>query len=317
MATKPLPIPEIAADVRHGLTRFPKSLPPKLFYDKVGSELFEQITRLPEYYLTRTERAIFTKHAGEIIAAAGQGISIIELGAGTAEKTRLLIAEALRRQLSLVYQPVDVSDAALKAARAQVRREFPRVEVEPVIADYTNGFRLDRTLGPQLVLWIGSSVGNFEQAEASAILRKLSRQMRSTDALLLGTDLAKPPEMLLPAYGDSQGITEQFNKNILGRINRELGGHFQLDQFRHVAIWNREASRMEIYLESFREQRVRIDALGLTIPFAPGERIHTENSYKYTPRMLNEMMNEGGFCLERTWTDERRWFAVHLARPAR
>jgi uncharacterized SAM-dependent methyltransferase len=141
--------------------------------------------------------------------------------------------------------------------------------------------------------------------------------MRSTDALLLGTDLAKPPEMLLPAYGDSQGITEQFNKNILGRINRELGGHFQLDQFRHVAIWNREASRMEIYLESFREQRVRIDALGLTIPFAPGERIHTENSYKYTPRMLNEMMNEGGFCLERTWTDERRWFAVHLARPAR
>src|SRR5204863_3758787 len=142
------------------------------------------------------------------------------------------------------------------------------------------------------------------------ILAKLSRQMSSDDALLLGTDLAKSPKILLPAYGDSQRVTEQFNKNILARINRELGGHFRLDQFRHVALWNAKASRMEIYLDSVAEQRVRIDALGLTFEFARGERIHTENSYKYTPDMIDDLMAAGGFTLERTWTDERRWFAV-------
>src|SRR5437763_3159661 len=318
MATKPLRLPEIAVDVREGLTRFPKTLPPKLFYDAIGSELFEQITRLPEYYLTRTERAIFAAHAREIIAEAGEGISIVELGAGSAEKTKLLIAEALRRQLSLVYQPVDVSDGALAIARTEVGRQFPRVEVRATIADYTNGFRLGRSpSGRRLVLWIGSSIGNFEMDEAAAILAKLSRQMSRDDALLLGTDLAKSPKILLPAYGDSQGVTEQFNKNILARINRELGGRFRLDQFEHVALWNAKASRMEIYLESLVEQQVRIDALGLTLHFARGERIHTENSYKYTPHMIDDLMADGGFRLERTWTDDRRWFAVHLARPAR
>src|SRR5438874_6384676 len=171
MATKPLRLPEIAVDVRDGLTRFPKTLPPKLFYDAIGSELFEQITRLPEYYLTRTEGAIFAAHSSEIIAEAGEGISIVELGAGSAEKTKLLIAEALRRQLSLVYQPVDVSDGALAIARTEVGRQFPRREVRPTIAASTKGLRMaSRASGTLDPLWIGSRIGKSKLTEASSIL---------------------------------------------------------------------------------------------------------------------------------------------------
>jgi len=318
MAADPLPRPEIAAiaaDVRRGLLRSPKSLPPKLFYDATGSALFDEITRLPEYYLTRTERAIFQRYAPQIIAAAGPEVAIIELGAGSASKTCLLLHAALQQQARLTYFPVDVSADALHSAAERLRAQFPALEVQPIVTDFTNGFRLPPTSAARrLVLFIGSSIGNFEPEESIALLRRLSRRLLPGDALLLGLDLAKDPALLLPAYNDPQGVTARFNLNLLARLNRELGADFHFQSFRHVAEWNPRASRMEIYIESLCRQRVRLRSLALNVEFAAGERLHTENSYKYTSPMIQGILQPSGFTLERTWHDPRDWFAVLLAR---
>jgi dimethylhistidine N-methyltransferase len=307
--------PVMAREVRDGLSATPKRLPCKLLYDDVGSALFEQITDLPEYYLTRTERAIFEDYAAEILDAAGPGLTLVELGAGTASKTRILIEELLQRQSRALFYPIDVSPSALNEAVRQMAAQFPALRVNPVVADYMGGVpALSRISGRKLVLYIGSSIGNFEHSEAIGMLRRIRRSLRSGDALLLGTDLAKSSKILVPAYDDAQGVTAQFNKNMLARLNRELEADFDLDAFKHVALWNKPCSRMEIYLESTAKQSVFIPAIDMDVHFEAGERLHTENSYKYTDEMVQSILRESGFKLERTWTDPKGWFGVHLAR---
>jgi dimethylhistidine N-methyltransferase len=305
----------IAQEVREGLSATPKRLPSKLFYDQIGSDLFEQITELPEYYLTRTERSIFESYAGEILQQTGASLTLVELGAGTATKTCILIEELLSRQSRALFYPIDVSPSALQEAVAHLGRQFPELRVNPIVADYTGGVSaLSRISGRKLVLYIGSSIGNFEPDEGIRILRRIRRTLRAGDALLLGADFAKSPKILLPAYDDSQGVTAAFNKNILARLNRELDADFEVDQFRHIPMWNRRLSRIEAYLESTTSQTVFIPALDMDLSFAPGERIHTENSYKYTDDMIESILRESGFTLERTWCDRKKWFGVHLAR---
>jgi dimethylhistidine N-methyltransferase len=310
-----LTISPIAADVWQGLTASPKYLPAKLFYDEIGSQLFEQITELPEYYLTRTERSILEQYAGEILEAAGASLTLVELGAGTAAKTCVLIEELLQRQPRALFYPIDVSPTALDEAVHQLGRRFPLLRVNPIVADYTSGVpALSRILGRKLVLYIGSSIGNFEPPQAIRLLRRIRQTLRPGDALLLGADFAKSPKILLPAYDDAQGVTAAFNRNILARLNRELEADFVPETFQHVAVWNRRCSRMEIYLESTTAQTAFLPALDLDVSFQPGERIHTENSYKYPQAMIESILRESGFALEHSWSDRKQWFGVHLAR---
>jgi L-histidine Nalpha-methyltransferase len=315
----------LAAIVREGLARQPKQLPPWLFYDEAGSRLFDEITRLPEYYLTRLEREILSAHASEMLAAAGEGarIRLVELGAGSADKTRLVLAAALEQQGTVRYLPVDVSSSALDVACQRIEAELPGVETEAVVADYTRDWRLpeNSNVERQLLMWIGSSIGNFEPEVAEELLRRINVTMQPGDGLLLGVDLApcdggKCVGELLAAYDDEAGVTAQFNTNMLVRLNRELAADFDLDGFAHWAEWNAQASRMEMHLESLREQWVRIDALKLEVSFAAGERLHTENSYKYTRESAAALMERAGFPVAESWTDDGEWFAVMLGRKA-
>jgi L-histidine N-alpha-methyltransferase len=315
MNAKTLPIPPIAIDVEAGLLGTPKTLPPKLFYDARGSELFEQITALPEYYLTSTERGILERNAAEMISAAGSDLSVVELGAGSAAKTVVLLKELARQQGTAKFYPVDVSSAALEEADERLRRVVPQIQLHPIVADYTNGLSFLKTLrGRKLILYIGSSIGNFEPLEASAILSRMRASMRSGDAILLGTDMRKSPELLIPAYDDAAGVTAAFNKNVLARINRELGGEFRLEDFAHKAAWNPTLSRVEMHLESVIAQKVRIRELNVDVAFRRGETIHTENSYKFTMPMVRSIAENAGLTVERTWSDERGRFTVHLLR---
>ncbi len=308
------PVSEIVGDVFEGLTRTPKSLPPRLFYDAAGSALFEEITRLPEYYLTRTESALLQQYSCEIAERVGANVSVIELGAGTAAKTGTILKALSQRQLRVNYYPVDISSSALQVAVESLNGSYPQVRVHPVATNYIadSGF-LESVFGRKLVLYLGSSVGNFEPVEAEGLLTRMRSHMEVGDSLLLGTDLVKDTSILLPAYDDAQGITARFNKNILARINRELGGNFDLDLFRHVALWNPERSRIEMHLESTLDQTMKIKLLGLEVYFRKGERIHTENSYKYTVAGVRDFLLRTGFAIESTWTDERNWFGTHLA----
>jgi dimethylhistidine N-methyltransferase len=309
------PSASMVLEVTRGLTDQPKHVSPKWFYDARGSELFEEITRLPEYYVTRTEQQILSGSADEIVSAAGSNLTLIELGAGTATKTGLLIEALLRRQLRVDYIPIDVSSTALESAALRLRAEFPRVRVQPQVADFTNGFGgFGAVRGRKLVLFIGSSIGNFEPTEAVNLLARLRGKLASGDAVLLGTDLVKDRDVMGSAYDDGRGVTAEFNKNLLVRLNREMGANFDLKSFRHVALWNENESRMEMYLESTRDQSVTLGAHGLKVQFAAGERIHTENSYKYTIPRVEAMLRDAGFQAERHWTDPQDWFAVHLAR---
>jgi len=305
----------IAFDVYEGLTATPKHLSSKLLYDEAGSLLFEKITELPEYYLTRTERSILEEHAADILQQAGPSLTLVELGAGTATKTCILIDELLRHQSRSLFYPIDVSSSALELAVRQLGQEFPALRVNPIVADYTGGVpALSRITGRKLVLYIGSSIGNFEPHHSIRMLRRIRQTLRPGDSLLLGADYAKSPKILLPAYDDAQGVTASFSKNILVRLNRELDADFDLDAWQHIALWSRRCSRMEIYLESLAEQTVFLPALDLDVKFHAGERIHTENSYKYTDEMIESILRESGFVLEHSWCDRKKWFGVHLAR---
>ena len=320
----------VAAAVRAGLTCVPKRLPAWLFYDQAGSQLFEAITELPEYYLTRTERSILAAHAQEMIAQAatpilpptpnGAHLRIAELGAGSAEKTRLLLKAAVERQGTVVYEPVDVSATALEVARERIEGEIPSVLVTPRVADYTRGNGHGLELKPAgedertLVLYIGSSIGNFEPCEALRVLKRVRAGLRPGDGLLLGVDLVKDDALLLAAYDDAAGVTAEFNLNMLARLNRELAGEFDLKRFAHRAEWNEAESRMEMHLESLCDQQVRLAALNLDVEFAEGERIHTENSYKYRPGQAEAALAEAGFATVGSWTDKRGWFGVYLGR---
>lgn len=314
MAIRELVVPAIADDVATGLSRSPKSLPAKLFYDKQGSALFEEISRLPEYYLTRTELGILRERAEEIARRTPEGASIVELGSGSSAKTRVLLEAFAARRMQVSYFPVDISPAALNEARRALRREMPNVRVAPIIADLGGDMNFLRQIpGPRLVMYIGSSIGNMQAEEAHDFLRRLRSHLDTGDALLLGTDLVKDREILLAAYNDAADVTARFNLNLLARINRELGGHFDLGSFRHLAVWNAKRSRIEMYLESLREQEVAIDLLRVSVRFRRGERIHTENSHKYTVRGARRMLRAAGFVPDTTWTDLKRWFAVNFA----
>jgi dimethylhistidine N-methyltransferase len=308
------PLSPVAKAALRGLTTQQRTLPPWLFYDAIGSALFERITELPEYYVTRTERAIFTAHADAIIAAAAgaEALSIAELGAGSANKTGLLLEAAVRRQGSVVYRPVDVSPTALDVAMRHLEAKVPGVLVEPQLADYTREpISLDAAAARRLVLYIGSSIGNFSPEDAVRVLRTVREQLRPGDTLLLGTDMVKDEAALLAAYDDAAGVTAEFNRNILHRLNRELGADFDAARFNHQAIWNAEESRMEMHLVSDGKQRVTID--GLELHFTAGETIHTENSYKFTQRSIEWLLKQSGFTLGQQWTDAKDWFAVNLA----
>jgi len=313
----------LAMVVREGLTHTPKQLPPWLFYDEAGSILFEEITCLPEYYLTRTERALLERHGGEMIAAAagGRRLRVVELGAGSADKTRTLLAAAVQHQGEVEYQPVDVSATALELARERIEQELPEVRVLPQVADYTQGLELEACGADEcrLVLWIGSSIGNFSRVEAEELLSRLSQGLQTGDWLLLGADAApsaqgKSEELLKDAYDDAQGVTAAFNKNMLVRLNRELGADFDLDGFAHEIRWNDDDSRIEMHLRSLREQTVRVGELGLDVQFEEDETIHTENSCKYRSGEVDTMLSAAGFEATRRWSDAAGWFAVYLAR---
>jgi len=312
----------VAAAVRHGLASRHKRLPPWLFYDAAGSQLFEAIAELPEYYLTRTERGIFLANAPDIIAQSADGarLRITELGAGSAEKTRLLLKAALERQRTVHYQPVDVSASALDGACERIEREIPGVTVTPRVMDYTHGDGSSLPLNPasrgerQLVLYIGSSIGNFEPREAAELLRRVRAGLKTGDSFLLGVDLVKKDSILLAAYDDLSGVTAAFNRNLLARLNRELDADFDPEAFAHLPLWNLAESRIEMHLVSRLAQRVRLSALHMEVDFASGETIHTENSYKYRPGQAEAMLAESGFAPTATWMDERGWFAVCLGR---
>lgn len=312
-----------------GLTRVPKTLPPWLFYDEPGSLLFEEITRLPEYYLTRTERALLQHHASEILNSCipdscipNKTVSVVELGAGTATKTGVLLSALAQRQPKVIYQPIDISRSALDEA-SQSLTEIPGLIVAPSVANYiTDQVAISRMPGERLLaLYIGSSIGNFSPEEARNILLNLRENLQPGDFLLLGTDLApsasKSIDVLLAAYNDPAGVTAAFNRNILERLNRELRANFRIDRFRHYAVWNAAESRIEMHLQSTCSQRVRLPATPFTpavnLSFAAGETIHTENSHKFDRDSISGMLLDSGFAPQRTFLDDQGLFAVTLA----
>lgn len=309
---------ELMREVQNGLHSRPRSLKPWMFYDELGSLLFERITTLPEYYPSRTERSLLESHADAIVtraSAASQPLRLVELGAGTASKTCLLLAAAMRRQVDVIYMPLDVSPNALDIACQDIERAFPRVLLEPVVVNYVDSPpALDEFDGSTLALYLGSSIGNFTPLEARTILRNVGSQLRSGDALVLGTDLVKDVSTLVAAYDDNEGVTAAFNMNVLNRINNELGADFDPEGFRHCARWNAAESRIEMHLESTRDQTVQIASAGLDLDFLHGETIHTENSYKFTDRTLDALLSDSGFKIEEAWKDGRDWYALALGR---
>jgi len=308
----------LISEVRRGLIAPPRSLSPWMFYDAEGSRLFERITTLPEYYPTRTERAILSRHADAIISAAHSDRSLqlrlVELGAGTASKTLILLEAALRISCEVVYMPVDISSDALELACQNVAAALPEVRIQPIVGNYvSHPLQLEPFDGTTLALYLGSNIGNFSPEEARLILQNLGTQLQAGDALLLGTDMVKDEPTLVNAYDDSEGITAAFNLNILHRLNRELGANFDAARFRHRALWNPTESRIEMHLESTQEQVVRIEGAELSLHFMQGETIHTENSYKFTAQSVRTLLREVGFEITETWIDSRDWYSVTLA----
>ncbi|MGW7400237.1 L-histidine N(alpha)-methyltransferase [Streptomyces cyaneofuscatus] len=299
----------LRADVLSGLTRHPKTLPPKWFYDARGSELFEDITRLPEYYPTRAEREILEERAEEIAAVSGAR-TVIELGSGSSEKTRHLL-EALDGLES--YVPVDVSESALTGAAESLLAEHPGLSVHALIADFTGGLALPGTPGPRLVAFLGGTIGNLLPEERAGFLHSVRSLLSPGDALLLGTDLVKDEETLVAAYDDASGVTAAFNKNVLNVVNRELGADFPLDDFEHVAVWNPEQRWIEMRLRARRALTVKIRELDLVVPFEAGEELRTEVSAKFRQEDVREELAAAGLQLAQWWTDAVGRFALSLA----
>ncbi|MFY9608562.1 MAG: L-histidine N(alpha)-methyltransferase [Blastocatellia bacterium] len=304
-----------AEDVRAGLTASQKSLSPKYFYDDLGSQLFEAICHLPEYYLTRAEREILRNNADEIVASVSGPARLVELGSGSAEKTRYLIEALLNRQSSLHYVPVDISSASLERSSLELLQIYPRLSITAYAADYFTALQSlaaaasgERTVA----LFLGSNIGNFDPDGSRELLNEVRRVLKPGDALLVGADLKKAPEVLIQAYDDALGVTSAFNLNLLVRINRELEADFDVTKFRHRARYNEDRGCMEIHVVSREEQTVNIRALDLKIGFKEGETIHTENSYKFDIGQLAEMARATGFALENTWLDGARRFSFNL-----
>jgi L-histidine N-alpha-methyltransferase len=308
------PLAGLAEDVRRGLTTQPKRFLPKYFYDELGSQLFEAICLLPEYYLTRAENEILHRYADEIASSVAGPTTLIEMGSGSASKTRLIIEALLRRQNELLFMPVDISATALESSSRILLQSYPRLSIEAYAADYFAALaelaKEQRT--HTLALFLGSNISNFDAEEALKFLRALRRVLNEGDALLLGADLKKDKAVLEAAYNDALGVTAAFNLNVLARINRELGGDFDLRAFAHRAVYNQDVGRVEIYIESNREQTVTIGKLDLQVEFAAGEQIHTENSYKYDLADIRKLAAATGFTLAQTWQDQKQQFSSNL-----
>ncbi|MCX2970786.1 MULTISPECIES: L-histidine N(alpha)-methyltransferase [Streptomyces] len=306
----------LRADVLKGLAERPRTLPPKWFYDGRGSELFERITELPEYYPTRTEHAILAERAAEIAAATGAR-TLAELGSGSSRKTRLLL-DALTAHGTLErYAPLDVSEDALAAAGRALTADYPGLTVTAAVTDY----EVDLTLpgagpGPRAVAFLGGTLGNLDTAQRRAFYAALRPQLAAGDALLLGVDLVKSPDVLVPAYDDAQGVTAEFNKNVLHVLNRELGAAFDPDAFDHRALWDADRERVEMRLRSRLAQTVPVPALDLAVDFERGEELRTEISVKFRREPLVAELAAAGFTVRHWWTDADERFALLLAVPA-
>jgi dimethylhistidine N-methyltransferase len=303
-----MPVPDDLAEIQAGLGQQQKSISPKYFYDDAGSKLFDAICELPEYYLTKTELGIMHDNIAELVALVGPQASLIEFGSGSSLKTRVLL-ECL--QELAVYVPVDISQEYLLQTAEHIRADFPAIEVLPVVADFMRPFKLP---SPQvmplrnIIYFPGSTIGNFSDDAAHELLKVMHHEAGEDGALLIGVDLQKDVAVLERAYNDSQGITAEFNLNVLRRLNREFGGTFVLDQFAHRAIYNEEAGRIEMYLDSLVEQSVRVG--GETFLFVEGEAILTEHSHKYTIDGFAGMALEAGFRVERVWMDDGGLFSL-------
>lgn len=298
---------DICREVLAGLRQRPRSIHPKFFYDAEGAQLFERITALPEYYPTRSERQILRRHGPAITACAGTGRVLIEPGSGSSSKVELLL-DALRPS---AYVALDIAAQQLRSAALRLTRRFPWLEIHAVAADYSSHLPLPPALvaQPRLVFYPGSTIGNFEPPQAQQFLRRLHRLAGPAGALLIGVDLDKDVDVLERAYNDGSGITAAFNRNALHHLNRVAATDFQPERFRHVAFFNRELSRIEMHLESAAAQCVHV--AGDSIELADGERIHTENSYKYSPERFAALAASAGFALHRSWYDRDRLFGVH------
>ncbi|MFF8828716.1 L-histidine N(alpha)-methyltransferase [Streptomyces sp. NPDC015131] len=301
---------DLRADVLHGLTRTPKDLPPKWFYDARGSELFEEITRLPEYYPTRAEREILIARAAEIAAVTGAR-TLVELGSGSSEKTRHLI-DALLPGLES-YVPVDVSESALRGAAEALTAEHPGLLVHALIADFTRGLALPGTPGPRLVAFLGGTIGNLLPGERALFLRSVRALLAPGDALLMGTDLVKDEATLVAAYDDPAGVTAAFNKNVLSVLARELGADADPADFDHVAVWDPEREWVEMRLRAREALTLKIPELDLAVPFAAGEEMRTEVSAKFRREGVRTELAAAGLELAHWWTDEEDRFALSLA----
>ena len=300
----------MAAEVLHGLTKPAKSIPPKYFYDAEGSRLFDVITGLPDYYLTRTETAILRDNAGSIANRVGLGACLVEYGSGSSTKSRLVI-EACR---PAAYVPVDISRNHLEQSAKSILGGYPGLRVYPMCADYTVPFELPPPVAalPRLAFFPGSSIGNFEPSAAGDFLRGVIQVVGTAGWLVLGVDTRKDPEVLNRAYNDPGGVTERFNKNLLRNVNSAVGADFDPSEFRHLAVYNEHAGRIEMYLVSDRDQRVHL--AGTEVHFAKGERLHTENSYKYAPEQFIGLADESGFDSVDVLCDDRAYFMVLLLR---
>jgi len=308
----------LRADARSGLTSDPKSLPPKWFYDAQGSALFEKITELREYYPTRAEREILYATAAEI-AGQTRARTLVELGSGSSDKTRVLL-DALRAAGTLrSYVPVDVSEPALVAAGEALSAEYPGLDVRAVVSDFEEhlGFPVDGDVpAPRIVAFLGSTIGNLLPDQRAAFLTRVRAALRPGDSFLLGTDLVKDPATLVAAYDDDAGVTAEFNKNVLAVLNTELGADFDPDEFEHVAVWDAGAEWIEMRLRSLADQTVQLPAIGLTVRFAAGEEMRTEVSAKFRRAGVEAELAAAGLAVRSWWTDSAAQFGLSLSVPA-
>lgn len=307
------PCADFARDVAAGLTAEPKRLSCRYFYDREGSRLFAAICELPEYYLTRAEMEILERHSGEIASLLPADVTVVELGSGSAIKTRLLL-EAVLPGRRVRYVPIDICRPVLEESAADLLERFETLQIVAVAAEYHEGLRhlASESDRPRLILWLGSNIGNFTREEAATFLRRIREMMTPADRMLIGVDLRKDRAVLEAAYDDAAGVTAAFNRNLLARVNHELDGNFDLSAFQHRAIYNENLGRIEMYLVSTRVQSVTIGRIGLTARFAEGETIHTENSYKYSRAEIHDLAMTAGLHEQCSWQDAAGRFSVHL-----
>ena len=308
---------EFAREVEAGLTASPKTLPCRFFYDARGSQLFERICGLEEYYPTRAEDQILERRAAEIVAPLPAGVELVELGSGSSTKTRHVIEALIARQGELTYVPIDISRSILEHGSRALLAEYPALRIHALASEYEPALEslVAEDPSPRLVLWLGSTVGNLSREAAASFLHRLRKSLAPDDRLLIGIDLRKDSRVLERAYDDREGVTAAFNLNLLERMNRELGGEFDFTRFRHRATWREDPGRIEMHIESLVDQTVRIAKLGLVVPFRAGETIHTESAYKYSAGEIDGLAQAAGLRVERRWTDELGRFSANLMAP--